>query len=91
MEHNLFFYDGGGNTVAMTDRLITSHSFMIMRQVIVVFNNKEIYRIAMEQSAIDSNCKWEDFLKKDKVLHIALMQAMTILQQSNETYITQGI
>lgn len=31
MEHNLFFYDGGGNTVAMTDRLITSHSFMIMR------------------------------------------------------------
>jgi len=30
-------------------------------------------------------------LKKDKVLHIALMQAMTILQQSNETYITQGI
>lgn len=25
-------------------------------------------------------------MKKDKVLHIALMQAMTILQQSNETY-----
>lgn len=36
-------------------------------------------------------CATASFLKKDKVLHIALMQAMTILQQSNETYITQGI
>ena len=39
--------------------------------MIVVFTNKEIYKIAMEQSAIDSNCKWEDFLKKDNVVVIS--------------------
>lgn len=33
-----------------------------------MFSNKEIVRIAMEQSAIDSNCKWDDFLKKDHVI-----------------------
>lgn len=36
-----------------------------------MFTNKEIYKIAMEQSAIDSNCKWEDFLKKDNVVVIS--------------------
>ena len=55
----------------MSTQKVWTHSFMIMRQVIVVFTNKEIYKIAMEQSAIDSNCKWEDFLKKDNVVVIS--------------------
>ena len=33
-----------------------------------MFTNEEIRRVALEQSAIDSNCKWEDFLKKDNVI-----------------------
>ena len=33
-----------------------------------LFTNEEIFRVALEQSAIDSNCKWEDFLKKDNVI-----------------------
>lgn len=33
-----------------------------------MFSNDEIIRIAMEQSAIDSNCKREDFLQKDNVI-----------------------
>ena len=33
-----------------------------------MFTNEEILRVALEQSAIDSNCKWEDFLKKDNVI-----------------------
>ena len=33
-----------------------------------LFTNEEIFRVALEQSAIDSNCKWEVFLKKDYVI-----------------------
>lgn len=33
-----------------------------------MFTNKEILRIAMEQSAFDSNCKAEDFLKSENVV-----------------------
>lgn len=33
--------------------------------------NKKIFEIAMEQSAIDSNCNAEDFLKKDNVVVIS--------------------
>lgn len=36
-----------------------------------MFSNKEILRIALEQSAIDSNCKWDDFLKKENVTVIS--------------------
>lgn len=36
-----------------------------------MFTNREILRIAMEQSAIDSNCRWEDFLKKDNVVVVS--------------------
>ena len=36
--------------------------------MIEMFTNEEILRIALEQSAIDSNCKWKDFLKKDNVI-----------------------
>lgn len=27
--------------------------------------NQEIFKMAMEQSAIDLNCDWTDFLEKD--------------------------
>ena len=37
-----------------------------------MFSNKEILRIALEQSAIDSNCKWDDFLKKENVTVISV-------------------
>lgn len=33
-----------------------------------MFTNEDILRVALEQSAIDSNCNWEDFLKKDNVI-----------------------
>lgn len=33
-----------------------------------MFTNKEILRIALEQSAIDSNCQWDDFLKDENVV-----------------------
>lgn len=33
-----------------------------------MFTNEEIRRVALEQSAIDSNCKWDDFFKKDNVI-----------------------
>lgn len=33
-----------------------------------MFTNREILRIAMEQSAIDSNCQVEDFLKQENVV-----------------------
>lgn len=33
-----------------------------------MFTNEEILKIAPEQSAIDSNCKWEEFLKKENVI-----------------------
>lgn len=33
-----------------------------------MFTNEEILRVALEQSAIDSNCNWEDFLKKENVI-----------------------
>ena len=34
-------------------------------------NNKDVIAIAMEQSAIDSNCKPTDFLKKENVVVIS--------------------
>ena len=33
-----------------------------------MISNEEILRVAVEQSAIDSNCKWEDFFKKENVI-----------------------
>lgn len=34
--------------------------------------NEMILQIAMQQSAIDANCKMEDFLKEDNVITISM-------------------
>ena len=46
-------------------------------------NNRDILRIAMEQSAVDMNCNAEDF-QKDKNVLVYLRELMYLMHSINQ-------